>query len=156
MFAEHATLGYSEPVGEPKPVGMTEHALDAITLVPRERVCGRNQDPFYADRKIVDVDVYVAGQQRGTWRQKADIDRYDLHIELLDGSGAMTWVGLVLDADSATSDTLKATTADLLVAGKLPTRRQYFANRVIMFLIDNRFRIAAVLLALGLGYWFLQ
>jgi hypothetical protein len=62
----------------------------------------------------------------------------------------------VLDADSATSDTLKAATADLLVAGKLPTRRQYFDRQLMVFLVDNRFKIAAVVLALGLGYWFLR
>jgi hypothetical protein len=136
-------------------VSMTEHALDAITLVPRERVCDHNRDPAYADRKIVDVDVFVAGQQRGTWRQKTDTDRYALCLELRDGSGAMTWEGN-LGVDSATSATLKAATANLLVAGKLPTRRQYLGRRLMVFLVDNRFKITAVVVALGLGIWFLR
>jgi hypothetical protein len=153
-FAENATLGYLEPNGETKPVGMTEHALDAITLVPRERVCGHNQNPLYVDRKIVDVDVYVAGQQRGTWRQDADTDKYGLYLELLDGSGAMTWAGAV-GVDSATVGTLKAETANLLVAGKLPTRRQYFDRLLMVFLVDNKLKIAAAVVILGLGFWFL-
>jgi hypothetical protein len=70
---------------------MTLHALDAVTLVPRERVCDHNRNPIYADRKIVDVDVFVACQQRGTWRQNADTGKYGLYLELLDGSGAMAF-----------------------------------------------------------------
>jgi hypothetical protein len=142
-------------------VGMTEHALDAITLVPRERVCDHNRDPAYADRKIVDVDVYVAGQQRGTWRHSRgtsrynrDNDSYGLYLELLDGSGAMTFAENMC-VGSVAFETLKATTADLLVARKLPTRRMYFERRVMVLLIDNKLKIAAVL-AVGLGYWLLR
>jgi len=112
-----------------KTVGMLEHALDAITLVPRERVCDHNRDPAYTDQKIVDVDVYVAGQQRGTWRHNRDSGSYGLYLELLDGGGTMTYAENK-GVGSVTADTLKATTADLLVAGKLPTRRQYFERRV--------------------------
>jgi hypothetical protein len=133
---------------------MTEHALDAITLVPRERVCDHNRDPALADRKIVDVDVYVAGQQRGTWRYSTISKDYGLYVELLDGSGAMTFAE-PFGGGSATADTLKAATADLLVGGKLPTRRRYFERRVMVLLIDNKLKIAAVL-AVGLGYWLLR
>jgi len=140
---------------EAKTVGMLEHALDAIKLVPRERVCDHNRNPVYADRKIVDVDVYVAGQQRGTWRQSADIDSYGLHLELLDRSGGMTWTDN-LGVGIATSDTLKAATADLLVAGKLPSRRQYFERRLIVFLVDNKLKLAVVVLAIGLWYWIVR
>jgi hypothetical protein len=136
-------------------VSMTRHALDAVTLVPRERVCDHNRNPIYADRKIVDVDVFVAGQQRGTWRQNADTGKYGLYLELLDGSGAMAFADN-LGVDSATSDMLKAATANLLVAGKLPTGRQYFDRRLMVFLVDNRFKIVAVVLAIGLGFWLLR
>ncbi len=43
-------------------IAMTEHALDAISLVLRERVCGHNETAEKQD-KIVDVDVFVAGAE---------------------------------------------------------------------------------------------
>jgi hypothetical protein len=52
-------------------MSLTGHALDATTLVPRAWGCGHNQNP--AGRKIIDVDVYAAGQKRGTWRKNADM-----------------------------------------------------------------------------------
>jgi hypothetical protein len=61
--------------GGVKTVGMLEHALDAIKLVPRERVCDHNRDQAVSD---LDVDVYVAGQQRGTWRYSTISKNYGL------------------------------------------------------------------------------
>lgn len=135
---------------EAKTVGMLEHALEAIKLVPRERVCDHNRDETDADKKIVDVDVYVAGQQRGTWRYSTISTHYGLYVELLDGHGAMTYAE-PFGGGSATPDTLKAATAELLIAGKLPTRRSYFNRWLMVFVIDNKLKIAAAVLAVGLG-----
>jgi hypothetical protein len=58
-----------------------------------------------------------------------DSGSYGLYLELLDGGGTMTYAQNK-GVGSVTADTLKATTADLLVASKLPTRCQYFERRV--------------------------
>jgi hypothetical protein len=67
----------------------------------------------------------------------------------------VTWLKN-LGVGSTKLDTLKATTADLLVAGDLPTRRQYFEKRAMVLFVDNWKIAAVVVLAIGLGCFFLR
>lgn len=69
---------------------MTEHALDAISLVPRERVCGHNETA-QGDDKIIDVDIFVAGRKRGTWRRGSNGKSCGMYLELLKRDGSMEW-----------------------------------------------------------------
>lgn len=131
---------------------MTEHALDAISLVPRERVCGHNETAA-ADEKIVDVDVFVAGQKRGTWRWSTFSKKYGMHLELLNRDGSMNWALPYGSGDSCDAANLKPATAQLLMSGKLPDRRDYVEHRVVHFLIDYRYAIVATPIAAGLCYW---
>lgn len=131
---------------------MTEYALDAISLVPRERVCGYNETAL-ADQKIVDVDVFVAGRKRGTWRRRIEDNSYGMYLELLKRDGSMEWAlpyggGYCDDAEN-----LKLASAQLLMSGKLPDKRDYVKRRAIHFLIDNRYAIVASPIAVGLCYW---
>ena len=130
------------PVGAEKSAPF-QHALDAITLVSRQRRSGQEH---------VDFDIYVVGEHRGTWRRKFDSDRYDLYLEVRDRSGAVIW-SKNLGGGLTKLDTLKANTADLLVAGKLPTRRDYFEKRAMVLFVDN-WKMAAVVVAFGLGAGF--
>lgn len=131
---------------------MTEHALDAISLVPRERVCGHNETA-QGDDKIIDVDIFVAGRKRGTWRRGSNGKSYGMYLELLNRDGSMEWAlpygsGYCNDAEN-----LKPATAQLLMSGKLPDRRDYVERRVVHFLIDYRYAIVATPIAVGLCYW---
>jgi hypothetical protein len=115
-----------------------QYAFDAVTLVPREK----------------GFDVYVAGQHRGTWRHKSEDDKYDLYLEVLGFNGAVTW-SKNLGVGRTKLDSLKSKTADLLIAGELPTRRDYFDKRMMVFFGDY-WKVAAVtLLAIAFGCWFL-
>lgn len=132
---------------------MTEHALDAISLLPRERVCGHNETAP-ADKKIIDVDVFVAGQKRGTWRRGSNPGNgYGMYLELLKRDGSMEWALPFKGGYCEDAANLKPVTAELLVAGKLPERRDYVERRVIHFLIDYRYAIAATPVMIGLVYW---
>ena len=118
---------------------MEQHALDAVTLVPREN----------------SFDVYIAGEQRGTWRRKFNDDRYGLYLEVLDHKGAVTW-SKELGVGLTKVDELKAATADLLVSGKLPTRRDYRDKRAMVLFVDYWKTAAVAVLAIGAGWWFLR
>lgn len=48
---------------------------------------------------------------------------------------------------------LKTATFELLIAGKLPERRDYVERRVFHFLIDYRYAIVAAPAVVGLLYW---
>jgi hypothetical protein len=133
---------------------MTRHALDAVSLVPRERVCGHN-GTAKGDDKIIDVDVFVAGRKRGTWRRGSNGKSYGMYLELLKRDGSMEWAlpyggGYCDDAEQ-----LKPATAELLIAGQLPDRRHYIERRVIHFLLDHRYAIVATPILIGLLYWLL-
>lgn len=137
-------------------MAILEYAHDAITLIPRERVCDYNRDPANEDRKIIDVDVVVAGQRRGTWRANNNLTGYVLHLELLDPRGAMIFAQTFGAARTVSDDELKATTAELLVANKLPNRADYLEWRTVCFLLDNKLKIGAAVLALIALYWFFR
>lgn len=132
---------------------MTTHAIDAISLVPRERVCGHNETAETKD-KIIDVDVFVAGEKRGTWRWSTNSKKYGMHLELLDRNGAMEWALPYGTGGSCEADQLKNATAELLIAGQLPSKRDYLERRAIHFLIDYRYAIVLAPIAAGLIYWF--
>ena len=51
------------------------------------------------------------------------------------------------------AENLKPATAQLLMSGKLPDRRDYNERRVVHFLIDYRYAIVAMPFAVGLCYW---
>jgi hypothetical protein len=131
---------------------MTDHAIDAISLVPRERGCGHNETA-QANDKIIDVDVFVAGQKRGTWRWSTFSNKYSMHLELLNRDGSMNWALPFGTGGSCDADRLKSATAELLMKGQLPQKRDYTERRVIHFLIDYRYAIVAAPIAIGLVYW---
>ena len=131
---------------------MTEHAIDAISLVPRERVCGHNETAETKD-KIIDVDVFVAGQKRGTWRWSTISKKYGMHLELLDRNGAMNWALPYGSGGSCDADQLKTATAELLMAGQLPDKRDYVERHAVHFLLDYRYAIVAAPIVVGLIYW---
>jgi hypothetical protein len=131
---------------------MTEHAFDAISLVPRERVCGHNETAK-ADDKIVDVDVFVAGQKRGTWRWSTFSKKYGMHLELLKRDGSMEWALPYGSGDSCDAGQLKNATAELLMKGQLPGKSDYIERRAIHLLIDYRYAIIAAPIVVGLVYW---
>ena len=48
---------------------------------------------------------------------------------------------------------LKTATAELLMAGQLPAKRDYIERRAIHFLIDYRYAVIAAPIVVGLIYW---
>lgn len=57
---------------------MAACADEAIRLVPRER--GRRDEGAKGHEKIIDVDVFIAGQKRGTWRRSINGKGYWMHL----------------------------------------------------------------------------